>query len=195
MAKQRKTLRRQITEGEPGHKGRRRLREEARPSTTAQFERNAGAGLSPRAKAIFDAATVELNKMRLLGAPDILIMTTMANSYADAEEAREEAERLRATGKKTRDVLQQIARQEKREDRKLELFLRCSDRLGLSPRSRENLTIQKQDSGVDDLMKLLMQPRPTKRIDPATGKLRDLDPITEEFVPEEQSPDDTQKPC
>jgi hypothetical protein len=124
MAKPRKTLQRQITEGDPGHKGRRNLREQARPSPTAQFDLNAGTGLSPRAKAIFDAATLELNKMHLLGAPDILIMTTMANSYADAEEAREEAERLRATGKKTRDVLQAIAREQKRADRKLQLF--CS---------------------------------------------------------------------
>ena len=86
-------------------------------------------------------------------------MTTMANSYADAEKAREEAERLRATGKKTRDVLQAIAREQKREDRKLELFLRCSDRLGLSPRSRENLTIERQHDGMAELMELLARPR------------------------------------
>ena len=159
MAKPRKTLQRQITEGDPGHKGQRKLREQQRPSPKAQIDLNASAGLSPRAKAIFDAATLELNKMHLLGAPDILIMTTMANSYADAEKAREEAERLRATGKKTRDVLQAIAREQKREDRKLQLFLQCSDRLGLSPRSRENLTIEKQDDSMAELMKLLARPR------------------------------------
>ena len=157
MAKPRKTLQRQITEGDPGHKGRRTLREQPRPAPNAQIDRNACAGLSPRAQAIFDTAMVELNKMHLLGPADIPVMTTMANSYADAEEAREEAQRLRATGKKTRDVLQAIAREQKREDRKLQLFLQCSDRLGLSPRSRENLTIEKQDDGMAELMELLAE--------------------------------------
>jgi hypothetical protein len=101
----------------------------------------------------------ELTKMGLLGAPDIFIMRLMANSYADAEQAREEAERLRATGKKTRDILQAIGREQKREDRKLELFLRCSDRLGLSPRGRENLTIERQNDGITEIMKLLTRPR------------------------------------
>jgi hypothetical protein len=111
--------------------------------------------------------TAELNKMHLLGAADVPVMTTMANSYADAEEAREESQRLRASGKKTRDVLQAIAREEKREDRKLQLFLQCSDRLGLSPRSRENLTIEKQGDGMAELMELLRTPR-VERTGPIT---------------------------
>ena len=77
-------------------------------------------------------------------------MIAMANAYADAAEAREEASALRQNAKRTRDVLQAIARAEKREDRKLALFVKCSDRLGLSPRSRENLTIAPQDEPQSD---------------------------------------------
>jgi phage terminase small subunit len=192
MAKPRKTLQRQITEGDPGHKGRRKLREQARPAPKAPFDQNAGGGLSPRAKTIFDAMTVELNKMHLLGAADIPVMTTMANSYADAEEAREEAQRLRATGKKTRDVLQAIAREQKREDRKLQLFLQCSDRLGLSPRSRENLTIEKQDDGMAELMELLAKPRVEREDEIPTQddplQIPPKQPNEQEQSPEESRP-------
>jgi phage terminase small subunit len=189
MAKSRKPVRRQVTEGDPGHKGRKKLRAYANPKPSEPFHRNAGKELSPRARAIFDATVVELNEMGILGAPDVLILTAMANAYADASDARDEVLALRRSGKKTRDVLQSIARQEKREDRKLALFLKCSDRLGLSPRSRENLTVEKRHDADAELWKVLLTPRPKKRVDPA-GVLRAVNPVTEELLPLEEPPND-----
>lgn len=160
MSNPRKPINRQVAEGDPGHRGRKKLRAQGRPKSLAPFDgASAGAELSLKAREIFDFAVEELSDMRVLGRPDRMIMVAMANAYADAAEARVEASALRQKGKRTRDMLQAIARAEKREDRKLALFVKCSDRLGLSPRSRENLTIAPQDEGMEDLMELLSRPR------------------------------------
>jgi len=177
MSNPRKPISRQLAEGGPGHRGKKKLRAQARPKPTAPFDlASAGTHLSPKAREIFHLAVAELSEMHVLVQPDWMIMVAMANSYADASEAREEAARLRETGKRTRDVLQAIARAEKREDRKLALFLRCSDRLGLSPRSRENLTVEPQRDGMAELMKLLSQPR-VKRTGPIPSPSDMKDPV------------------
>lgn len=97
--------------------------------------------------------------MNLVGPADVFVLAALATAYADIHELREEVENLKCE-KQTRDVRAAIGRLERTEERKWNRVLQASDRLGLSPRSRENLSVEKAEKKPEEsLMELLSKPR------------------------------------
>lgn len=145
-------------DGDTRRKGARKSREDWRPdvgNATPKCPNN----LSERAREIFEFSAAELAEMNLVGPADVFVLAALATAYADIHELREEVENLKCE-KQTRDVRAAIGRLERTEERKWNRVLQASDRLGLSPRSRENLSVEKAEKKPEEsLMELLSKPR------------------------------------
>ncbi|HEX3322298.1 MAG TPA: P27 family phage terminase small subunit [Terriglobales bacterium] len=165
---------RQIAAGDPRRVGRHKLEAEAASRPVASGLPEAPETLSPRAREVFEHAVRELDAMGLIGKADEMMLVTMAVSYVGAEEAREEAECLRQ-GPQDAQTRAAIQRADKREDRKLALFLKTADKLGLSPAAREHLSIEHDaDDAREELMRILSQPRKPRVQVPTTDEREEI---------------------
>ncbi|HEX3323375.1 MAG TPA: P27 family phage terminase small subunit [Terriglobales bacterium] len=159
MGRFKKPAKRQLSEGDPRKVGRHKLEAEAASRPVPSGLPSPPETLSARAKQVFEHAVSELDAMGIIGKADEMMLVTMAVSYVGAEEAREEAECLRE-GPQDAQTRAAIQRADKREDRKLALFLKTADKLGLSPAAREHLSIESDpDDAHAQLMKILSEPR------------------------------------
>lgn len=151
----RKSKSRKLQEGNAGHRN-----PGESPRSTAPLTMHAAHGLSSGARQVFKQLLEDFEDAGLpVGSCDRIIVRMLANAVSDGHEACREANRLRSEDKPTRDVLQTIGRLEKLAVAHQATVMSCCDRLGLNPRSRESLTIDKPDTGMDDLMELLSRPR------------------------------------
>jgi hypothetical protein len=117
----------------------------------------------PGARAVFKQLIEDLETAGIpVGSCDRLIVRMLAEAVAGVQQARKEAETLRGMPKVTKYGLQAIGRMEKLAVAHQKTIISCCDRLGLSPKARESITIERPDNSMADIMELLTRPRVRK---------------------------------
>jgi P27 family predicted phage terminase small subunit len=158
MGRYRKPFSQQLVDGDTRRRGARKSTEDWRPDAGTAIPKCPN-NLSQRAREIFEFSAAEMAEMNLVGRVDVFVLAALATAYADIDDLREEVEKLKCA-KQTRDTRAAIGRLERAEDRKWTRVLQASDRLGLSPRSRENLSTEKSEKNPEEsLMEILSKPR------------------------------------
>ena len=149
------------SEGDTRKRGRRKHSEAQKTRAVADGLPECPENLPDRASQVFRFLAQELNALGVVGAIDELILVTCSNAVADAEEAAREVACLRS-GPQNRETRAARTRAEKRGERLQALFLKCADRLGLSPRARQGLAVEPPQDAHAELMAILSKPRVSK---------------------------------
>ena len=141
MGNFRKPIKLAKSEGDTRRLGKRRHAEAQKGKPTAAGVPTCPENLSERAQQVFQFLAEELSALGVVGAIDELILVTCSNAVADAEEAAREVASLRS-GPQNRETRETRRAAEKRGERLQAIFLKCADRLGLSPRARQSLAVE-----------------------------------------------------
>ncbi len=164
---------RQIAEGDPRKRGKRKLDE------ALDLEPKAARGLPDcprhlkgRARAAWNFWREELEAMKLDSRPDAMMLQAACIAYADAMEAHLQIERLGAVVeepiqlKETGEIVGFKLKKNpwvEVKNRALMLMGRFCTEFGLSPVSRTRLKVEKDDEAGEDLIALLSKPREPRK--------------------------------